>query len=44
MSRKQDAEKTVRQLVDLALERGGQDNITAVLGRTRTRRMSDSQG
>jgi protein phosphatase len=36
LGRDQPAEKTVRELLALALERGGEDNVTVVLGRLNT--------
>jgi protein phosphatase len=37
MSRDETSEETVRALVDLALSRGGTDNVTAVVGKIRAR-------
>jgi protein phosphatase len=37
LARDESAEENVRTLVDLALERGGTDNVTAVVGKIRPR-------
>jgi serine/threonine protein phosphatase PrpC len=37
LARDETAEETVRTLMDLALERGGTDNVTAVVGKIRAK-------
>jgi serine/threonine protein phosphatase PrpC len=37
LARDESSEENVRALVDLALGRGGSDNVTAVVGKTRSR-------
>jgi hypothetical protein len=37
LARDESSEENVRGLVDLALERGGTDNVTAVVGKIRPR-------
>jgi protein phosphatase len=43
MARDETSEATVRALVDLALSRGGTDNVTAVVGKIRARTAADEE-